>query len=129
MNALTHLELRRSTRAPVLNAPNIEFQEGAEPTLLLGRDDWTSNQLQDSYIVNLRVGLINKSSPQNSFYTIHQDLVCYFPALATTPRIVVPSSLWRVVYTIAHDKLGHRGLKPTLSHICCLLYTSDAADE
>ena len=129
MNVMQHLTLRQpvklnSRRAPIINAPDIEFQDGAESIMLLGREDWEKSQQQDSCIINLLKNVINHTSPHTSFYVIYQGLVCYFPKQATRHRIVVPSKLWQVVYTIAHDKLGHRGLKPTLSQICTNFYWS-----
>jgi transposase InsO family protein len=132
MNVVQHLRLRHAAkphprRVPVINAPDVEFQEGEEKVMILGREDWISGQLSDSYITDLRKSLLNGTSIRSSFYVIYQDLVCYKPKNAIRPRIVVPSSLWKVVFIIAHNKLGHRGVKPTLSQICESFYWAGMA--
>ena len=128
---LTHPTVYRAISQRVVNPPSSEFQDGPSPVSIIGYDDWVTEQRNDSYVRGIRKSISNVSSSVSSFYLIHDDLVCYQcpknraildSNLDDKPRVVVPSCMWSTVFRIAHDKFGHRGVKPTLRHLCGIFY-------
>ena len=111
---------------------DIVFQSGADDSIQLGREDWEQGQVRDEHIKKLKLDLLAMSKinlsgksvqlPCKLYYQVHEGLVCYMRSSLSKPRIVVPVAMWPVVFRIAHDKLGHRGVKPILSMVAASFY-------
>jgi transposase InsO family protein len=108
---------------PEPNPEDVEFQNGYDNPAPLSRDDWEQGQASDPRINGIRTHLLaNDNDPCVKFHCIHQDLVCYGRPPIDNQRIVVPHALWSTVYSIVHDKLGHRGVKPIISNLAQHFY-------
>ena len=132
--------LKKPLPQRIIVEDNLEFQFGEDDALIIGRDEWEAGQAQDEHIQAIRKCLIGAPAvdqagaivtlPTRQYYVLHNDLVCYVHKLVESstlaktakPRVVVPRRLHPLIFRIAHDKLGHRGVKPILIMLTTSFY-------
>jgi transposase InsO family protein len=111
-----------------LDEPQIEFNTPPEPPSLLSRQDWETSQAADSHISQLRQDIEHVATPSqpslpcSRFHVIHNGLVCFQRLPSAHPRVVVPESMRPLIFTMAHDKFGHRGAKSIVNYLATSFY-------